>query len=122
MPEPHIVGNPDAPHLSIVVPAFNEQARIGSSLLRTLEYFDGQGYAFEVLVVDDGSVDATIPVVKAIASDRSNVQILHYDGNRGKGHAVRYGIRRAAGDFVLFSDADLATPIEEVEKLRASLP
>jgi dolichyl-phosphate beta-glucosyltransferase len=118
LPDPDrksVVAEP--PHLSIVVPAYNEEARIGASLQEMLAYFEAQDYSYEILVVDDGSSDNTIAVVRQIAEGRPHVGVLHYDGNRGKGHAVRYGILRAAGDFVLFSDADLATPIAEVEKL-----
>src|SRR5438105_13265840 len=112
---------PESPHLSVVVPAFNEEARIRDSIREMLAYFDGQGYSYELLVVDDGSTDSTISVVREAAGDRSNVKILHYDGNRGKGYAVRFGVLHAQGDYVLFSDADLATPIAEVEKLYARL-
>ena len=109
------------PYLSIVVPAYNEEQRLGASLKRMLAYFDSQSYAFEILVVDDGSTDGTCSVVETIAGCRSQVRLLHYEKNQGKGHAVRYGMLRAVGPRVLFSDADLATPIEEVEKLLARL-
>ncbi len=110
-----------APALSIVVPAYNEEARIGSTLKRMLAYFDAQPYTYEILVVSDGSSDNTLAVVEPIAVRRPQVRLLSYAGNRGKGYAVRYGILRAGGERVLFSDADLATPIEEVEKLSAKL-
>ena len=111
----------ESPHLSVIVPAFNEEARIRESLSHMLAYFKAQGYPFELIVVDDGSTDATIPVVEEVAEGHANVRVLHYDANRGKGYAVRFGILRAAGDYVLFSDADLATPIEELEKLYARI-
>lgn len=111
----------NAPALSIVVPAYNEEARIGSTLKRMLAYFDAQPYTYEILVVSDGSSDNTLAVVEPIAARRSQVRLLSYAGNRGKGYAVRYGILRAEGERILFSDADLATPIEEVEKLSAKL-
>jgi len=117
LPEEPTAASPQPPHLSIVVPAFNEEARIRSSLARMLEYFDGQPYSYEILVVDDGSTDSTREVVAEVAGSHTQVQILKYDGNRGKGFAVRFGMLRATGDFALFSDADLATPIEEVELL-----
>jgi dolichyl-phosphate beta-glucosyltransferase len=105
------------PHLSVVIPAYNEEARIGATLLRIQEYLDAQAYDSEILVVDDGSTDATREVVLGIPAGRTPISLLHYDCNRGKGYAVRHGMLRAAGDFVLFSDADLSTPIEEVEHL-----
>lgn len=118
-----IASNPPVrgPLLSIVVPAYNEDARLGASLTRMLEYFDSQGYPFEILVVDDGSSDTTRAIAEQIAAERSEVRSLSYQPNHGKGYAVRYGMLRAAGDRVLFSDADLATPIEEVEHLSAAL-
>lgn len=107
------------PELSIVVPAYNEEQRIGSSLERMLAYFAHR--AVEILVVDDGSTDATAAVVQRAAAQHGCVQLLGYGQNRGKGFAVRYGMLRARAPRVLFSDADLATPIEEVEKLEACL-
>jgi dolichyl-phosphate beta-glucosyltransferase len=109
------------PHLSVIIPAYNEEARVGATLLRIKEYLDAQRYESEILVVDDGSADRTREVVASITAGRTPVSVLHYDGNRGKGFAVRYGMVRAAGDFVLFSDADLSTPIEEVEHLFAAM-
>ena len=113
--------SPDTPALSIVVPAYNEAERIGGTLKRMLAYFDAQPYTYEILVVSDGSSDDTMEVVEPIAAQRSQVRLLSYAGNRGKGYAVRYGILRARGERVLFSDADLSTPIEEVEKLASKL-
>ncbi len=107
--------------LSVVIPAYNEEKRLGATLIRMLEYFDTKPYGFEILVIDDGSTDGTARVVDAVAETRPEVRLLQYDRNRGKGYAVRFGMLRATGDRVLFSDADLATPIEEVEKLLASL-
>jgi dolichyl-phosphate beta-glucosyltransferase len=111
----------ELPYLSIVVPAYNEEQRLGATLKRMLAYFDYQSYAYEILVVDDGSTDGTCSVVETIAGCRPQVRLLQYEKNQGKGHAVRYGMLRAVGARVLFSDADLATPIEEVEKLLARL-
>jgi dolichyl-phosphate beta-glucosyltransferase len=107
--------------LSIIVPAYNEEKRLGASLKRMLTYLDEQNYAYEILVVDDGSTDKTAAIVEQIADCRPQVQLLTYQPNRGKGHAVRYGMLRAQGERILFCDADLATPIEEVEKLLVKL-
>ncbi|HLV78806.1 MAG TPA: dolichyl-phosphate beta-glucosyltransferase [Chthonomonadaceae bacterium] len=109
------------PTLSIVVPAYNEETRLGATLDRMLAYFDAQGYPYEILVVDDGSTDGTAGVVEKVAAERPQVRLLSYSPNRGKGYAVRYGMLRAQGQRILFSDADLATPIEEVEALAAQL-
>src|SRR5260370_164678 len=81
-----------APYLSVVVPAYNEEARIGPTLARMLDYFETKPYSFEILVVDDGSNDATRDVVAEFASTHKQVRLLDYDENRGKGYAVRYGM------------------------------
>ncbi len=117
----HWSGASSEPMLSIVVPAYNEEARIGNSLKRMLAYFDAQPYSYEILVVSDGSSDKTEEIVQHIAARRTQLQLLTYADNRGKGYAVRFGMLRARGERILFSDADLATPIEEVEKLLAKL-
>jgi dolichyl-phosphate beta-glucosyltransferase len=103
--------------LSIVVPAYNEAQRILPSLDRLFAYLQGWPDAYEVLVIDDGSTDDTAAVVRARYGDRSQLRLLSYGGNRGKGYAVRYGAGQATGEVVLFSDADFSTPIEEVEKM-----
>ncbi len=107
--------------LSVVVPAYNEESRLGSTLKQLVAYLDSRQSGFEILVVNDGSTDKTLEVANQIASQRLEVKLLGYDTNRGKGYAVRYGVLRTVGDFVLFCDADMATPIEEMEKLLAAL-
>lgn len=109
------------PLLSVVVPAYNEEARLANSLKRMLAYLDGEPFSYEILVVSDGSTDETCATVEEIAACRPEVRLLAYSPNQGKGFAVRYGILRARGDRILFSDADLATPIEELQKLTARL-
>ncbi|GIV08648.1 MAG: glycosyl transferase [Fimbriimonadales bacterium] len=110
-----------APRLSVVIPAYNEATRIERTMQRVVEYLNTRGGTYEVLVVSDGSTDATESIVQGFAQAHSQVQLLAYQPNRGKGYAVRYGILRARGERVLFSDADLATPIEELEKLEPYL-
>lgn len=106
-----------APELSIIIPAYNEAERIGPTLERVLAYLAEKLPESEVLVVDDGSKDRTCEVVEAIARDAPRLRLLRQPRNRGKGAAVRRGALEAKGAHVLFCDADLATPIEEVEKL-----
>jgi dolichyl-phosphate beta-glucosyltransferase len=105
--------------LSVVVPAFNEAERLGPSLRRILDYLAGRRLASEVLVVDDGSADATAEVARSFAAE--GVRLLRHDENRGKGAAMRTGVLATSGERVLLSDADLSTPIEELEKLEPHL-
>jgi len=78
---------------------------------------DGQGYAFEIIVVDDGSTDSTADTVEEVSGDERRIRLVLNRVNMGKGYSVRHGISEAAGDVVLFSDADLSTPIEEYDRL-----
>lgn len=103
--------------LSVVLPAYNEAHRILPSLDRIFAYMDQHHPDYEVVLVDDGSNDGTAAAVQSRFNGRPQLRILSYGGNRGKGYAVRFGALRAAGDLVLFSDADLSTPIEEAEKM-----
>lgn len=104
--------------LSVVIPAFNEAQRLPATLARVHAYLDARGAPYQVLVVDDGSSDATADVARAA---RASVEVLRHDQNRGKGHAVRAGMLAAAGERRLMTDADLSTPIEELEHLEAGL-
>jgi dolichyl-phosphate beta-glucosyltransferase len=103
--------------ITIVIPAYNEQVRIGLTLVRTLEYLQARHPRFELLVVDDGSRDGTIQVVEEIAARDPRVRTLRQPQNRGKGAAVRRGVLEARGRHILFMDADLATPVEELDTL-----
>lgn len=109
----------DEPELSLVIPAYNEEARLPATLDRVLAWLEQRKIRTEILVVDDGSVDATAAVAKRTLGRRGKV--LGEEPNRGKGYAVRRGVLAARGRFVLVSDADLSTPIEEHEKLSAAL-
>lgn len=103
--------------LSVVIPAFNEEGRIGGSIERIASYLGATGCASEIIVVDDGSSDGTARAVEAFVRGAGNVRLLKNVGNRGKGYSVRRGALSASGRFVLMCDADLSTPIEEAEKL-----
>lgn len=103
--------------LSVVVPAYNEAARLGATLERIREYLLGQNYSWEIVVVDDGSGDDTAGVAERAGAADRRVRLLRNGTNRGKGFSVRNGVSQARGAYILFSDADLSTPIEDVEKL-----
>jgi dolichyl-phosphate beta-glucosyltransferase len=104
--------------ISIVIPAFNEQVRLPDTLRRVERYLQESNWAFhEILIVDDGSTDGTCNAAAAFASANPNIRVLRNPGNRGKGFSVRHGMLEAIGEWRLFSDADLSTPIEELEKL-----
>jgi dolichyl-phosphate beta-glucosyltransferase len=107
--------------LSIVVPAFNEEQRLPATLTRMRAYLDGRDEEYEVLIVDDGSSDNTLAMSRDVAQAWPQLQVLALDRNTGKGAAVRLGMLTAKGEHRVFSDADLSTPIEEVEELRARL-
>jgi glycosyltransferase involved in cell wall biosynthesis len=111
----------EEPQYSIVIPAFNEQARIGATLSRVMECVQERGWQAEVLVVNDGSRDRTAAIVEAAAERYPNLRLIHNPGNRGKGYAVRNGILQARGKIVMFTDADLSAPMEEAERLFAAL-
>lgn len=101
--------------LSVIIPAYNEESRIGDSLKLVLNYLSKQDYDFEIIVVDDGSIDKTTEIVQQI--EKSNrIKVLRNEINKGKGYSIKQGMFEAKGEFVLFSDADLSTPIEELGK------
>jgi len=104
--------------LSIVIPAYNEEQRLPATLEKVFAYLRGKPFdPIEVLVVDDGSGDQTAGVVRRIAAQQPQLRLLSNPGNRGKGYSVRHGMLEAKGEWVLFSDADLSAPIEELDKL-----
>ena len=107
--------------LSIVVPAYNEAARIGSSLDAILAWCDVEAPTAEIIVIDDGSRDATTQLVRDRATTEPRLRVEKLAANRGKGAAVRRGVELANRDWILFTDADLSTPIGEVAKLTAAI-
>jgi dolichyl-phosphate beta-glucosyltransferase len=109
------------PTYSIVIPAYNESARLGATLEKVLAYVHAQGWDAEVIVVNDGSRDNTADIVRAFAAKDSALRLLENPGNHGKGYSVRNGMLNARGRIVLFSDADLSSPIEEAPKLLQAL-
>jgi glycosyltransferase involved in cell wall biosynthesis len=109
------------PHLSIVVPAFNESARIELTLERVMSCVERQGWDADVLVVDDGSKDDTTEIVERWMEKYPRLHLIKNNGNRGKGYSVRNGLLQSAGDIVMFTDADLSAPMEEAELLMAAI-
>ena len=99
--------------VSIVIPAYNEEGRIKATLERCLKYLKSKKYSWELIVVDDGSKDKTAEIVKSF----KKIKLISYKPNGGKGYAVKKGVLESKGDYVLFSDADLSAPIEELDKL-----
>lgn len=104
-------------HLSIVIPAYNEERRIIKTLARIYAYLGKTGIDGEIIVVDDGSTDRTSPLVKAFIKEHGRTSLLVNPANFGKGFSVRRGVLTASGEYVLFTDADNSTPIQELNKM-----
>lgn len=104
-------------YLSIIIPAYNEENRIGDSLSKIIDYLDKWNRDFEIIVVDDGSDDKTVSLLKEYSKKIPNFNILKNDKNIGKGFSIKKGVLESKGEIVLFTDADLSTPIEELDKL-----
>jgi len=109
------------PTYSIVIPAYNEGARLGATLEKVLAYVRARGWEAEIIVVNDGSRDNTADIVRTFAAKDPALRLVENPGNRGKGYSVRNGMLNARGGVVLFSDADLSSPIEEAPKLFQAL-
>jgi len=111
------------PSLSLVVPAYNESARLGRTLAGVFDYLAEQPYAAELIVVDDGSTDDTAAVAERsfAGAGRTEARVIRVEPNKGKGHAVRTGLLAARAPVALFTDADLSTPITETPKIVAPI-
>jgi dolichyl-phosphate beta-glucosyltransferase len=104
-------------YLSIVIPAYNEEKRIGRTLENIVGYLKTKDYECEIIVVDDGSTDSTREMIRRFEGLDSRLRVIENKIGKGKGYSVRRGMLETRGKFALFSDADLSTPIEEIEKL-----
>ena len=107
------------PNLSIIIPAYEEQERVGVSITKILNYIKDESLDAELIVIDDGSKDKTTEVSEKVCGEFPEIptKVIRYTENRGKGFAVKTGLEAASGDIALFSDADLSTPIQELPKL-----
>jgi glycosyltransferase involved in cell wall biosynthesis len=111
----------ERPQYSIVIPAYNEQARIGGTLEKVLGCIAANDWIAEVVVVNDGSNDNTARIVSDLLPFHRNLRLIENTANRGKGYSVRNGILQSHGDIVMFTDADLSAPIAEAERLFAAI-
>ena len=109
------------PAYSIIIPAFNEEHRLAKTLEQVIAFLQQQRWKAEVIVVNDGSTDATPDIVRRFARTHANIKLVENPGNRGKGFSVRNGMLNASGDVLLFTDADLSAPISEAPKLVSAL-
>lgn len=109
------------PYLSVIIPAYNEARRLPLYLQRVLAYLDRHRLSYEILIVDDGSQDRTAQAVELVAQHSLHVRLIRLTCNAGKGAAVRRGMQAARGELQLFTDADGATPIEELARLESAL-
>jgi dolichyl-phosphate beta-glucosyltransferase len=109
--------SPEAPELSIIIPSYNEELRLPATLSSIAAYIRSSKRRIEVIVVDDGSRDKTVAVAEQFRNEIPSLRVVSNGENRGKGYSVRHGMQEARGEIVLFTDADLSAPIEEVEKL-----
>ena len=102
--------------ISLIIPVYNEEKRIKLTLGKCISYFKNKKIDYEIIIVDDGSTDKTRLIIKDYLSENKNIKLTKQRKNKGKGYSVKEGMLLANGDYLLFSDADLSTPIEEIEK------
>lgn len=106
----------DTPFLSIVIPTYNEESIIASTLSKIREFLNKRNYIYEIIIVDDGSTDSTVRIIEGVRRSNLQVRILMNNINRGKGFSVKRGILEAKGRYILFTDADLPVDIRELDK------
>src|SRR5271166_168751 len=116
-----MIGRPFDLTYSFIIPAYNESERLGTSLPKVLDYIHQQQLQAEIIVVNDGSTDDTAEFVRHFAAGNPELKLLENPGNRGKGYSVRNGMLHGNGDVLLFTDADLSSPIYEADKLFKAL-
>lgn len=108
-------------YLTVVIPAYNEERRLPSTLDSVEKYLESRNISYEVIVVNDGSHDGTAKLVQDVATRNPNFRLLSYEQNQGKGYAVRLGMQNGRGEILLYNDADGSSPISEVSRLEKAL-
>jgi dolichyl-phosphate beta-glucosyltransferase len=111
----------EAPQISVVIPAFNEEARLPAALAGAIPYLEARKRAYELILVDDGSRDRTLELMREAESCHSSIRVVALERNRGKGRALASGVTASSGELVLISDADFSAPITELPSLEAAL-
>src|SRR5579864_1475679 len=101
--------------LSLIIPAYNSGGFIADTLAHATAYLERRREKYELIVVDDGSSDGSAPLLSGLSTDHCSVRLIGNQPNRGKGHAVRAGVMHSSGERVIFTDADLAYPLEEID-------
>lgn len=101
--------------LSIVIPAFNEEDRLQAAIRKTLDFLVNQSFKAELIIVCDGCTDNTAEISRKFINENTNIRVIEYSPNRGKGYAVKTGVMNSNGDLILFMDADYAVPIETMK-------
>jgi len=104
-------------HLSVIIPAYNEEKRLPKTLVEIDKYLRKQDYDYEIIVVNDGSKDKTAQIVEDFKSKIANLKLIDNKINHGKGYVIRQGMLEAKGEFRVFTDADNSTPIDQIEKM-----
>lgn len=105
--------------LSLLIPAYNEEKIIENTLEKVLKFLSKKKYSWEIIVIDDGSRDRTSEIAKKF--NKEGINLVRYEINRGKGGALKEGVQKAKGDYIIFSDADLSVPISNIDKFLATL-
>ncbi|MDR4508800.1 MAG: glycosyltransferase family 2 protein [Candidatus Brocadiaceae bacterium] len=103
-------------YLSLIIPAYNEEKRVLPTLEKICEYLDKQQFSYEIIIIDDGSTDNTLQVIHDYMRLKEHIVVFPNRRNMGKGYSVRRGMLSAEGRYIFFTDADLSTPIEEIDK------
>lgn len=101
--------------LSVIIPCYNEEKRFYDGFNHYYDYFKKQKYPWEIILIDDGSSDKTLTLMKKAAKGKNNIKIINYKMNRGKGYAIVQGVKKAKGKYILFTDIDHSVPVRTID-------